>query len=235
MEMYGKERVHLNLARLKKGGSNFEIDVDPDLALKFKQGENIDIREVVKADKIFFDAQKGQLASEDRMKAVFDTIDPYEIAKQIIQHGEIQMSAEFRAKLREQKKKKVFEIIHRNAIDPRTNAPIPLQRLENAFEEAKVRIDEKRKAEDQIQEILDKLKPILPIRFEKKQIVLIIPAQHAAKTYSVVKSLSTILKEEWKSDGSWEATVEIPGGLEQDLYDKLNAITHGEMETRVKE
>lgn len=235
MEMYGKERVHLNLARLKKGGTNFEIDVDPDLALKFKRGEDIPIREVLKADKVFFDAQKGLLASEDRMKAVFDTTDPYEIAKKIISQGEIQLSAEYRAQLREQKKKRILEILRRNSIDPRTKAPVPVQRLENAFDEAKIKIDERKKAEDQIQEILDKLRPILPIRFEKKKITLNIPAEHAAKAYSTVKSMSTILKEEWKNDGSWEATVEIPGGLEQEFYDKLNSITHGEIETKTNQ
>ena len=62
-----------------------------------------------------------------------------------------------------------MEIIHRNGVDPKTKLPHPIQRLENAFEEAKIKIDERRSAEDQVKEILDKLRPVLPISFEKKE------------------------------------------------------------------
>jgi ribosome maturation protein SDO1 len=41
------------------------------------------------------------------------------------------------------------------------------------------------------------------------------------------------MKDEWRSDGSWYVTLEIAGGLEQDLYDKLNAMTHGNIETKL--
>ena len=47
--MEQKERVHINLARLKKNGEHFEVDVDPDLALRFKQDGSVDIREVLNA------------------------------------------------------------------------------------------------------------------------------------------------------------------------------------------
>jgi len=234
MDFGDKEHVHLNLAIYKKGGERFEIAVEPELALKFKQGENIPIREIVHSDKIFSDVQKGQLASENRLQEIFKTTNTYKIAETIIQKGEIQLTSEYREKLREQKRKKIISLIQKYGVDPRTKAPHTQQRIESAFEEAKVRIDEHKKAEDQIQEILDKLKPVLPIKFEKKQIRLNIPAQFAAKCYSAVQNISSILKEEWKNDGSWEATIEIPGGLENELYDKLNSMTHGQMTAEVK-
>lgn len=234
MDFGSKEHVHLNLAIFEKAGEHFEIAVEPELALKFKQGENIPIREIVHSDKIFSDVQKGQLASETKIKEVFGNTDPYEVARKIIQKGEIQLTSEYREKLREQKRKKIIATIQKYGVDPRTKAPHTLSRIESAMEEVRIKIDEHKKAEDQIQEILDKLKPIIPIKFEKKQIRLNIPAEFAAKCYSTVKSLSTILNEEWKNDGSWEATIEIPGGLENELYDKLNSITHGQMTAEVK-
>ncbi len=45
--------------------------------------------------------------------------------------------------------------------------------------------------------------------------------------YGVVSSHATILKEEWKNDGSWQATVELPAGLYPELIDLLNSHTHG--------
>ena len=229
-----KERVALNLARIKKSGENFEVDVDPDLALRFKKGENIDIMEVLKAPTVFKDAQKGLVASEARMKELFGTSDALQVATIIIKEGEIQLTAEYRAKLREQKKKRIVDIIHRYGVDPRTNAPHPLQRIEAAIEEAKVKIDEHLKAEDQVKAIIEKLRPILPIKIEQKKIKVVIPAQYAPKTYALVKSMATIINEEWKTDGSWEAMVEIPGGIEQEFYDKLNKATKGTVGTEVK-
>ncbi|MBI3026543.1 ribosome assembly factor SBDS, partial [Candidatus Woesearchaeota archaeon] len=55
----------------------------------------------------------------------------------------------------------------------------------------------------------------------------------APKCYSTVKVFGTILREEWQSNGYWVAVVELPGGMENDLYDKLNKICHGNVESKV--
>ena len=70
-----KERISIHVARLKKGGANFEIDIDFDAAMKFKEGK-ADIKDVLKAEKIFSDAKKGMEASETQMKQLFETSDP---------------------------------------------------------------------------------------------------------------------------------------------------------------
>jgi len=46
------------------------------------------------------DAKKGELASEERQKEVFGTADPLAVAKEILARGEVQLSSEFREKLR---------------------------------------------------------------------------------------------------------------------------------------
>ncbi len=228
------KKIHINVARIKKDGENFEIDIDPDLAVKFKQGdESINIREILKAPKVFNDAKKGMLASENRMKTVFETSDPYEVAKIIIKQGEIQLTAEYRAKLVEDKKRKIINIIHRNGIDPRTKLPHPIERIENAFKEAKVHVQEYRKAEDQIKEILEKLRPILAIKFEIREIEVRIPTEYAAKSYSIVKSFAKILKENWNNDGSLTSIIEIPAGLTEEFFEKLNNMTHGKVESKI--
>ena len=230
-ESFDREKISLNLARLKKGGNNYEIDVDSEKAIAFKGGANIDIREVLKAEKIFYDAKKGLLASEHEMQQLFETSDPLEVAKIIIKEGEIQVTAEYREKLSEQKKKKIINMVHRNGVDPRTHLPHPLQRIENAMEEAKVHIDEYKSAEQQLKDIIKQISPILPIRFEVKEIAVKIPPEYAAKSYAAVKSFGQILKEEWQKDGSWVVVIEIPGGLETDFYDSINKICHGNIES----
>lgn len=225
-----EERI--NTARLRKGSDVFEIVIDPEKAMAVRHGK-ADIREAVRVPKVFSDARKGMLASEQRMQALFGTSDPYEVAKRIIADGEIQLTANYRAQLREQKRRQVIEFIRRNGVDPRTHAPHPVQRIETALAEAKVRIDEFRPVEQQVQEVLTALRPVLPIKFEVKEIELTIPAQYASRAYGTVKQFGRILAEQWQNDGSWRGTLEIPGGMEQELYARLNALTHGELVAKV--
>lgn len=231
-EHFGKEKPHYNLARLRAGGESFEVIVDPDRAIAFRQGQG-DIRGVLVYDRVFADARKGLEASEHVMKNVFRTTDHFEVAKQIIQKGEIQLTAEYRDRLREDKRKAIINIIHRTAVDPRTGYPHPPNRIEAAFEEAKVRIDENQKAEEQIHSIVKQLMPVMPIKFEVRQIEFHIPAQFASKAYSVLKGFGTLQKDSWQNDGSLVAVVEVPAGMQQDLFSELNRLTKGAVESRV--
>jgi ribosome maturation protein SDO1 len=222
----------INVARLKKGSDIFEVVVDPDKAVLAKKNPEL-TSEALSFPKIFSDAKKGLQASEERMKHWFKTTDPMAVAKIIIQEGNIQLTAEYRQKLVEQKKKQLIELIHKNGVDPRTNAPHPLTRIEAAIQEAKIKIDEFKSADAQLRDALKKLQPIIPIKFVVKEIEVVIPAAYASKSYPTIKMLGKIMKESWGSDGSWTGLVEIPGGMEQEFYDKLNNITHGELQAKV--
>ncbi len=221
------------IARLKTHGQNFEILVDCSNALALREGKTFDMRDVLAAMKIFSDAKKGMEASENAMKQIFGTGDVEEVAKTIIHRGEIQLTQEYREKLREEKRKQIITIIHRNGVDPKTHLPHPPQRIENAFIEAKFHVDEFKSVHEQVQEALKKLRPILPIKFEVKEIAIKIPPEYAPKCYTIVKTFGTLLREEWQSNGYWVAVVELPGGIENDFYDKLNKICHGNVESKV--
>ena len=224
---------HAIIARLKTQGHSFEILVDCNNALAIREGKEIDMHDILAAMKIFSDAKKGLEASETVMTQIFGTSDVDELAKTIIKKGEIQLTQEYREKLREEKRKQIISIIHRNGVDPKTHLPHPPQRIENAFIEAKFHVDEHKLVQEQVQEALKKLRPILPIKFEIKEIALKIPPEYAPKCYSTVKSFGSILKEEWQSNGYWLAVVELPGGMESDFYDKLNKICHGNVESKI--
>ena len=221
------------IAKLRTHGQKFEILIDPNKALAFKQGVQIDMGDILAVPTVFSDAKKGEEASANAMRSIFKTDDPIEVAKEIIQKGEIPITTEYKNKLRETKKKQVINLIHRNAVDPKTHLPHPPARIEAAMEEAKVHIDEFTDVNKQMQEALKKIRPIIPIKFEVKEIVVKIPALYASKSYPIVKSFGKLLKDEWQRDGSWIAVVELPGGLEEDFYGKLNALCHGEVETKV--
>ncbi|RLE38861.1 ribosome assembly factor SBDS [Candidatus Woesearchaeota archaeon] len=223
-----RQNVYLNLARLKKAGDVFEISIDPDAAIKYKEKGEIDIRDILTAQKIFSDAKRGMLASENRLKSVFGTIDVLQVAKKILDEGEIQLTEEYRRSLIERKRKRIVEIIHRNGIDPKTKLPHPVKRIENAFEEAKIKIDNYKTAEDQINDIIKKIRPVLPISFERKRFRVVIPAVYAGKVYRNLKQSGELSDEDWKNDGSFECVIEMPAGLVGEFFDKINDATHGE-------
>ena len=221
------------IARLKTHGQNFEVLVDCNNAIALREGKSIDMKDVLAALKIFTDAKKGLEASEHAMQQIFQTSDAEEVAKQIIKKGDMQLSAEYRNKIRENKRKQIINIIHRNGVDPKTHLPHPVTRIENAFEEAKFNVDEFTSVQQQVQEALKKLRPILPIKFEVKEMAIKIGHEYAAKAYSIIKNYGTILKEEWQNDGYWIGVVEMPGGLEEEFFEKLNNVCHGETEIKI--
>ena len=219
--------IKITLARLKKFGTTFEISVDPDKALLYKKGQLTDLNEVLHADNIFLDAKKGMVAPHTDLEKAFKTTDIQKVASIIIKEGEIQFTAEHRQQEREQKIKKRVYLIHKQAIDARTGFPIPVERIEAALEQAKIHLDDNKPVEDQLDTIITTLRPILPIKIEQKRMSINIPSQYAGKAQSILRSMG-VQKEDWKSDGSWEVTVEVPAGLLQESIDKINAVTHGQ-------
>lgn len=223
----------ITLAKLKKFGQTFEISVNPDKALLYKKGQLADLNEALHADKIFVDAKKGLVAPYAELEKAFKTIDSQKIADIIIKEGEIQFTAEHRAEEREQRKKKIIYLLHRQAIDARTGFPIPLERIEMALEQAKVHFDDNKTPEEQLDAIITKLRPILPLKIEQKRLSITIPAQYVGKAQSTLRSLG-ILKEDWKSDGSWEVTMEVPAGLLPESIDRINAVTQGQAVVKIQ-
>jgi ribosome maturation protein SDO1 len=222
-----EQKVFFNKARLKKGGENFEVVIEVEPAIKYKEGENIEVKEILRDEHIFADANKGELASETHMNSVFGTKDTLQIAKIILDEGEIQITSEVREKEREKKRNKIISMIAGEAIDPTTKLPHPVERIKLAMEEAKVSIDMFKTVDQQFDYVVNKLKPILPLSFQKRVLNFKVPAQYAGKAQSLVRRSSEIQEENWGGDGSWEVTIKMSPGFADELVSKLNSLTHG--------
>jgi len=221
------------VAKLNVKGFSFEILVDCEKAMEFRHGKQVDLDDIVVTHDVFKNVKKGEHANEHDLKNLLGTQNKEEIIKKIIKEGEIQLTKEYKDKIREEKKRNIINSIHKYCINPTNNLPHPINRIESAFEEAKVKIDEFKKPEEQIKEIINKLKPIIPIRYEIREIQIKIPAKFAGKSYQTLKQFGSLLKDEWQNDGSLLAVLEIPSGLTTDLFDRLNTLTHGEVESKI--
>src|SRR6059036_1317532 len=184
-------------------------------------------------DDIFKEYVIARIEKAGEKFEVLVTPEPLAVAKQIVQRGEIQLTTEQRRQMLEAKRKQIVQYIAANAINPQTGAPHPPQRIENAMEEAKVHVDPFKSVEEQVKEILDALRPLIPIRFEKVRIAVKLSAEDSAKAYGDLKSFGTILKEEWSPTGAWLGVVEMPAGLQTEFLERLNAKTKGNVETRI--
>lgn len=223
------------IARLKTHDECFEILVDPDLALKYREGKEVRMEDLLAIDNIFKDAKQGEKASEHVMDKVLGTSNLEEVVDRILKKGDISLTTEQRREMLENRRRQIIAIIARNAINPQTNTPHPPARVEKAMEEAKVNVDVFKSAKEQIESIVKEIRPILPIRFQNIQIAVKIPSQYAGKIHQVLHEFGETKKEEWDKNGNLLSLLEIPAGLKDELYDKLNNLTHGEVETRIVE
>ncbi|OIO65468.1 ribosome assembly factor SBDS [Candidatus Woesearchaeota archaeon CG_4_10_14_0_2_um_filter_57_5] len=221
------------IARYHRGHKGIEVLVDCEKAIELRQGKDIAMEDVLAFPDVFTDSSRGLKASDSDLQELLGTNDRMEAARRIIKEGEVQLTTEHRKHLREEKHKQLLELLHRNYIDPRTNAPHPFTRLENAMAEARLHLDEFKSVEDQLDAVVKKLQPIIPLKFERKHLSVRIPAQYAAKCFSTLRGHGSV-KEEWQNDGSLIAELELPAGIVDDFLDKLNHQTHGDIDVKMK-
>lgn len=221
------------IARLESHGETFEVLIDPDVARELREGEEVDLSDHMAIEEIFRDSRKGDRASDEKMMEVFGTTDVIEVAKEIILRGEVQLTTEQRKEMQEAKRKRIVAEISRNAINPQNNTPHPPQRIELAMEEAKVHIDPFKPVEVQIPLVMEKLRPIIPIRFEKSKIAVKLPGDEYGHCYEDLIYFGKILREEWQPTGEWIGVVEIPAGLRDEFISKLKSKTKGNVETKL--
>jgi ribosome maturation protein SDO1 len=220
------------IARLSRGGHTFEILVDPDLALRLKRGEDVSVESILASQEIFSDAKKGDRVSGGDLDKVFKSADVLAVAKSIIKHGQLQITTEQRQRFAEERRREIADIISKQGMDPKTKLPHPPQRILNAMSEAKVSIDPFRPARDQVNDILPKIQEVLPISLERIEVAVRVPMELAGRASSEVRKMVPVKSEEWKSD-AWTALIEIPAGMQSDIYDKLNNITSGRVEVKI--
>jgi ribosome maturation protein SDO1 len=223
------------VARLDTHGSHFEILVDPELAALVRQGESVELDDLLAVQEVLKDARKGDKASEEKIGEIFGTHDLEKVVHRIIFDGEIQLTTDQRRSMVEEKRKAIVAFISRNAVDPRTGLPHPPVRIEKAMDEARSKVDPFEPVENQVKRIVKDLRVMLPLRFEIRTIAIKIPAEHTGKAYGHVKAYGELLKEEWQKDGSWVGLMDLPVGMEQDFYSMLGKLTQGEAETKIME
>jgi len=217
----------VTVVRYSFEGEKFEILVKPDPALEYKLGKRKDISSILVSDEIYTDSSKGTRASSEKLLKAFKTEDVTAIAERIVKKGELNLTTDQRRKMTSEKRKQIVNYVAKTFVDPKSHLPHPPLRIEQAMEDGRVTIDPHKSVEEQINDVVEKLRSIIPLKSENLILEIIVPAQFAAQSYSLLKSTGTSQKEEWQSNGSLKAILEIPAAARPNVIDRLGSITKG--------
>ena len=230
------------VARMKRGEHHYEVLVDPEGAEKLlekwrdpaaKQPTPEELRAILATDYVFTHWSDGKKASDEELAKAFATTDILAIAKKILLEGEVQLTADQRKRMAEAKHRRIVDHILRNGWNPQTKTPHPRDRIERALEEGKFRTDPQKGIDEQVQAAMKVLRPLIPIAFEQVKLAIRIPAEHTGHAYGAVRGLGELKQEEWQKDGSLIVVLQVPAGMQGDVYDRLNSITHGQVTTKL--
>ncbi len=219
--------------RLSKGQDRFEILVKPQPALDYKLGKKVPVSQVLLIEEVYSDSSKGTRAPEEKLQKYFGTTDPLKIAEEVMKSGELQLTTDQRRQLIEEKRRQIVSIIARNTIDPRSGTPHPPLRIEQAMEQIRLSIDPYKSGEEQAKQVIEELRPILPLKMEQVRIAVKVFPEYAARAYNAFKSFGTVSREEWQPDGSLAAVIEMPAGLYGSFIDRVGKMTQGTIQTKV--
>ncbi len=209
------------LARLEKGGSRYEILVDPELVQKWKNdNDSVNLSDLLATEQIWSDASSGDRPTSEALIKIFGSTELAPCVSKILKDGSIQLTTSQRKKIVAEKKKKIINEIATTATDPKTKLPHPAVRIENALEEARFSVDPFLSIERQVQDAIKILKPLIPLQFTTVKLAFRI----SGKDYGGVNQLlrNSIIKEEWMSDGAWVCVVEVPGGMKNEIISRVS-------------
>ena len=215
------------VVRYTYSGDKFELLVKPDPAFDYKTGKLSEISKILISEEIYTDSNKGTRATNEKLNQVFKTTDPAKIAEIIMKKGELNLTTEQRKKMTSEKRKHLVTFIAKTYVDPRSHLPHPPLRIEQALDDGRVSIDPFKNIDEQVKEVVEKLRPIIPLKSENIILEISVPAQFVAQSYTVLKSTGTLKKEDWQTNGSLKAILEIPAAARPHVIDRLGSITKG--------
>ena len=217
----------VTVVRYTYSGDKFELLVKPDPAFDYKTGKLSEISKILISEEIYTDSNKGTRATNEKLNQVFKTTDPAKIAEIIMKKGELNLTTEQRKKMTSEKRKQLVTFIAKTYVDPRSHLPHPPLRIEQALDDGRVSIDPFKNIDEQVKEVVEKLRPIIPLKSENIILEISVPAQFVAQSYTVLKSTGTLKKEDWQTNGSLKAILEIPAAARPRVIDRLGSITKG--------
>lgn len=209
-------------------GVDWEVLCKPGAAQKFRD-KKLGFGNVMFADDIFVGHyQKGERAKPADIAAEF----PGGLEKaleHIVLTGSIALSQKERDEKVRQKRLEIVNLIHKYYVDPKTNSPHPVTRIENALDTLKVHPDPDTPADRQLPDILKKMPGVLALRKCEMEATLSIPTQYAGAAAGIVRRFATVHRERYTGTAATLDVSFAPGEYDA-LVAELTKVTKGDFQ-----
>ncbi|RHZ02467.1 hypothetical protein DYB31_013784, partial [Aphanomyces astaci] len=209
-----KRLTNVAIVRLKKGGCRFEVACYKNKVVNWRNKIETQLDEVLQSHDVFVNVSKGKRATADDMRKVFGTDDVDEVAKLIIDLGELQVSDGERAAFNQSYVsvfhvlvepflphdrhtcslfQEIATIVAEKCVNPESNRPYPVHNL--SFRRSY------RFAKQQALEVISKLQDHMPITRAKMKVQVSVPAKDgkAMKKY-LEQHNAAVLEQKGTSD-----------------------------------
>ncbi|MGQ4891909.1 MAG: SBDS family ribosome assembly factor [Candidatus Njordarchaeia archaeon] len=226
----------------------FDVFID---AQKGTRATEEDLMDIIIKGKINELREKGQEVPKNFEKDLKDKLKEFdeeklkeEASKQIVKMGILKLPKYLRDELIEKKERQIISYLQKYAINPSTKAPYPPEVLKEALDKvfsgegtgkARITIDPLKDVNEQLQQIIEALKLVIPIRLESVIAKVTVPARFTGQAYSKIESFGTVKESEWLNDGSLQAVVEIPSGQFTHFNREMNDLTKGNFKIEILE
>ena len=185
--------LHTNVAtvRLDRAGSHFEIACYRNKVLSWRNKAETDLGEVLQVDMIFTSVVQGKLAAKKDVTRCFESSDPKDAIKYILDHGELQVSEQEREALQENMIRDVAAIVVEKAINPENNRPYTLTMIQTAMRQIHYSVNTTKGAKSQALDVIRRLKAVMPIARAKMRVRIEYPL---TLQYDIRKALEEEMK-----------------------------------------
>jgi ribosome maturation protein SDO1 len=189
--------TNVAVVRMNQGGKRFEIACYRNKVVNYRQGLEQDLSEVLQTERIFTNVSKGQFAKAKDLQKAFGTKDEDEIAKLILNKGQLQVSDKERSQQLEKTTAQIADWVSKNCVhadsttsstDNNNNRPFTIPQIRHAMQHANFSVHPTKPLKRQYLECVKLLQSIIPIQRAKMELALYFPKE-AKLQETVVQTL----------------------------------------------
>eukprot|EP00741_Cyanophora_paradoxa_P023860 tig00021680_g23047.t1 len=206
----------------------FTIVCKPGMALKYKDGK-LGFGNLLVSDAVYKNYQKGETYTDEELKGAFGTSNLEEVAKQILEKGELKLSAAEQKEKIEKVKKEIISHLHKHFLDVRSNAPLPERRLEEAFEQLKIKVDPDTPFREQLTQVVKAINPTMAIAERKIEGTLVVPSKFVSQAKTIVAKHAAVGASEFSEAGLTMELSVLPGEFDL-LVGELHKVMKNDFE-----
>jgi len=224
-------KSNFTVVRYKNNGKCVEVLAKPETVERFRQGK-LGIDNVLVSDSLYLNANKGDLAKIQDIQTIFGTDDIQACLETVLRRGEYSLTARERSAKIEQKRGEILNYISKYYINPKTDLPHPMDRIEAAVSEIRgLKIDLDSSVELQARAWIKKLGAKLICK-ECSNIVMSaqIPCYFLSKAMGIIRKYGRVVREDYNEDGDAVLGVEMIPGNYAAMATEIKAASKGSIE-----